>query len=505
MSGNLIMAGNPRYQPKQLVDIFGYDNLYEAYVEVEMATFKTLYEFGIMPLSDYEKIDEAAKQALKEISTSEVDEVERSVTKHDIRALVQIIQKIVGPEAGRWIHVPLTSYDVIDTARSLQFIRAFNILEPSIRQVMFELNSKIFDYADKIQVGRTHGQHALPITVGFWLATINQRILFNLSEMRRYANGLVGKISGAVGAYNAQVGLNMYAFGPVEHEQKFETQVLRKLGLNSAHISTQILPPEPLAYFLFSCTMLSASLAQFGRDCRHLMRSEIGEVTEVFSAEQVGSSTMAHKRNPINFESLEGMWLRTKNEFGKVLDTLISEHQRDLVGSPVMRDFPIILINLQQQLNTLLRSDKNGGTFLMKINIDLNRCNYNFQQSANFMIAEPLYLALQMAGYKKDAHHLVNHVLMRIAKNDGVGLFLALESVVDSEHDLREVISNIPFEVQNLLKQPENYTGMAKKKALSIVDLVEKTTKKWDLEDEHKYKTGMADFLKDRRLLGGFN
>jgi adenylosuccinate lyase len=496
MQGNLSLPGNPRYQPQQMVSIFGYDNLYESYVEVELAALETLYEFGIMPKEDYDKIDNAARLALKEISTSEVDEVEKSVTKHDIRALVQIIQRIVGPEAGRWIHVPLTSYDVIDTARSLQFVRAFNILEPSIRQVMFELNTKIFNFADKIQVGRTHGQHALPITVGFWFATINQRILFNLSEMRRYADGLVGKISGAVGAYNAQVGLRMLNID----EKNFEQEVLKKLGLKPAIISTQVLPPEPLAYFLFSSAMLSASLAQFGRDCRHLMRSEIGEVNEAFSAEQVGSSTMAHKRNPINFENLEGMWLRTKNEFGKVLDSMISEHQRDLVGSSIARDFPIILINLQQQLNTLLRADKNGGTFLMKINVDIDSCNFHFYQSENFMIAEPLYLALQMAGYTGDAHHLVNHTLMPIAKKDNINLFIALEKIAKSEHSLQEIITNIPFEVQLLLKSPEKYTGMATQKALQIITLIEETTHQWDLEDENKHKTGLANFLKNRRL-----
>jgi adenylosuccinate lyase len=314
--------------------------------------------------------------------------------------------------------------------------------------------------------------------------------------MRKYADGLVGKISGAVGAYNAQAGLDIIE----TNGKNFEQEVLKKLGLKPASISTQILPPEPLAYFLFSCTMLSATLAQFGRDCRHLMRSEIGEVSEAFSAEQVGSSTMAHKRNPINFESLEGTWLRTKNEFGKVLDTLISEHQRDLVGSSIMRDFPIILINLQQQLNTLLRADKNGGTFLAKINIDVNRCRANFEMSADFIVAEPLYLALQMAGYKNDAHHLVNHILMPIAKNDGSGLFGALESIVDSEHDLREIIANIPFEVQTLLKQPERYTGIAAKKALEILNLIEKTTHQWDLDAEDKHKTGMANLLKERRL-----
>lgn len=500
MGRNLTLPGNPRYQPKQLIDVFGYDNLYATYVEVELAALQTLSEFGIMPKEDYDKIDEAASRALAEITTTEVDKLEREVTKHDIRALVQIIQRIVGPEVGRWVHVPLTSYDVIDTARSLQFVRAFNILEPSIKQVLFEMNTKIFDFADSRQVGRTHGQHALPITVGFWLATINQRILYNFSEMHRYAHGLVGKISGAVGAYNAQAGLMMLGLESEKGTKWFEAEVLKKLGLNPAPISTQILPPEPLAYFLFSSAMLSASLAQFGRDCRHLMRSEIGEVCEAFSSGQVGSSTMAHKRNPINFENLEGMWLRTKNEFGKVLDTLISEHQRDLVGSCVARDLPIIVINLQQQLNTLLRKSESGGTFLSRINIDLSRCNYNLQQSADFMIAEPLYIALQMAGYTGDAHRLVNHVLMPIAKNDGINLFQALESVVDSEHGLREIVDQMPYGVKSLLKSPENYTGIAKEKALSIVSLIEKTIKNIEEDDIiRKNSESLIHFLEATR------
>ncbi len=476
---NLTLPGNPRYQPKQLVGIFGYDNLYSTYVEVEMAALKTLCECGIMPKEDFEKLSLAAENALDEILTSEVDEVERKVTKHDIRALVQIIQKIVGPEVGRWVHVPLTSYDVIDTGRSLQFVRAFQVLEPSIRKVIFDFNSKIFTFADTVQIGRTHGQHALPITVGFWLATINQRIFFNYSEMRRYAAGLVGKISGAVGAYNAQRGLRIYSEG-----ENFEVEVLKKLGLKAAPISTQILPPESLAYFLFSCIAMSASLGQFGRDCRQLMRSEIGEIAEAFSADQVGSSTMAHKRNPINFENLEGTWLKNKNEFGKVLDTLISEHQRDLVGSCISRDFPTILINLQQQLNTLLRPSKSGGTFLSNITVDVENCRKNLAKSQDFILAEPLYIALQMAGYHGDAHHFVNHALMPIAKQNDVDLFEAMMMAAKLEPGLSETIAKIPEEVKTLLKNPDKYTGFATEKALNIIDLIEEQFKNWDLEDE---------------------
>ena len=196
---------------------------------------------------------------------------------------------------------------------------------------------------------------------------------------------MVGKISGAVGAYNAQIGLQ---FDQCSGDKTFEERVLEKLNLTPAKISTQILPPEPLAYFLFSCAMTSASLGQLGRDCRHLMRTEIGEITESFEENQVGSSTMAHKRNPFNFENFEGMWLKTKNEFGKVMDTLISEHQRDLVGSCVARDYPIILINLQKQLDTLTKKNQKGIPFISRITIDIESCRRNFNMNSNLILSE---------------------------------------------------------------------------------------------------------------------
>lgn len=461
---NLQLPGNPRYQPKQLITIFGYDNLYQPYIEVEMATLETLYEFGIIPKEDWKSIKRGVYESLKNVTTSEVDALERSVTKHDIRALVQIIQKIVGPQAARWIHVPLTSYDPIETGRALQFVKAFrDALEPSIKLLFMEMVDKIGCSYDVIQIGRTHGQHALPITVGFWLATILQRLFSNYLEMKRFNEALVGKISGAVGAYNAQLGLNLTSQG-----RNFEVEVLKKLHLKPAKISTQILPPEPLAYFLFSCTMMSASLGQLGRDGRQLMRTEIAEIAEEFSVNQVGSSTMAHKRNPINFENTEGMWLKTKNEFGKVLDTLISEHQRDLVGSCVARDFPIILVNLQHQLNTLLRQDKQGHSFFSKLTVNKNNCQKNLKQSAGLVIAEPLYIALQMAGYQEDAHHLVNKALMPIAQREGISLFSALENMASQNEELQKVCDRIPEEVKALLYNPEKYTGYAQEKAREV-------------------------------------
>ncbi|MCK5061728.1 hypothetical protein KAR28_04205 [Candidatus Parcubacteria bacterium] len=440
---------------------------------VEIATLKTLYEIKVIPDSDFGDLLPDVETQLMAIPTTEVDKIERQITHHDIRAWVRLAQDIIGKKLARWVHVPLTSYDPIDTGRILQFREAYEkALKPAISEVALLLAGRVEKFASQIQIGRTHGQHALPITVGFWLATVLSRLLYNWQQMDIYANSLVGKISGAVGAHNAQLGLE---FTSKTDKNSFEKLVLAKLDLKPAPISTQILPPEPLGYFLFSCVMMSAALAQLGRDCRHLMRNEIAEISESFESNQIGSSTMAHKRNPINFENLEGTWLKTKNEFGKVLDTLISEHQRDLVGSSVARDYPIILINLQQQLNTLTKKNKDKVPFLERINVNENACKKNFNQSAGLIIAEPLYIALQMAGYPGDAHELVNNTLVPEAKLRNWKLITVLEEMANNDSGLKKIVDRIPTDVRKLMWDPERYVGDSMKIAIKTVKRTKQT------------------------------
>ncbi|HBC44389.1 MAG TPA: hypothetical protein DIU16_03105 [Candidatus Vogelbacteria bacterium] len=470
---NDALPGNPRYQPSSLKPIFGYDNLYVPVGEVEIATLQTLAEIGLIPEADVAYLtDKVIKQVLS-ITTTEVDEVERAVTHHDIRAWVHCAQKHLG-SLGRWVHIPLTSYDALDTARSLQFARAHQqALKPLVEHLIRILCEKVRAFADLRQIGRTHGQHALPITVGFWLATILNRVLYNIGQMDYFARGLVGKVSGAVGAHNAQIGLGIAAHCG---NTSFEERVLHKLGLNLAPISTQILPPEPLAYYLYSACMLSAVLAQFGRDCRHLMRSEIGEICEPFEAGQVGSSTMAHKRNPINFENLEGMWERNIGEFVKVLLTMISEHQRDLTSSPVARDFPIIIVNLVQQLETLLRTKRDkdgkpveGSEFLRRITVNERALKRNMDMNAGVILAEPLYLALQIFGGYDDAHTLINERVMPIAQSYG-DLLSAVACIAGRDPEVKAALKKIPSDIMDILYHPHEYVGDAPQKALAIAD-----------------------------------
>ncbi len=251
---NLTLPGNPRYQPASLKSIFGYDNLMIPVGMVELAVLDTLADIGIIPESEMRLLTYRERREIIGIRTSAVDRIEREVTKHDIRAWVFKAKGILPPPLRRYLHVPLTSYDAIDTARAMLFTQAYTeVVRGKITHLVCILVERVREFADTLQIRRTHGQHAIAITVGFWLATILSRVWYNAEKLNTAAHELVGKISGAVGAYNAQVGLGISARCG---DTTFEERVLKRLGLKPAPISTQIAPPEPLAYYLFACTML---------------------------------------------------------------------------------------------------------------------------------------------------------------------------------------------------------------------------------------------------------
>ena len=469
MTLNLAMPGNPRYQPKSLQAFFGHDNLAGPIIEVEFAAMEALADLGVIPAEDYARLTDDVRKDVAGITWSEVEELERSVTKHDIRALVQLMQARLPEPLRKWVHVPLTSYDALDTARALMFTRAhMAIVRPQMAATIKNLRELVMEQAEQVQVGRTHGQHALPITVGFWLATILNRMVYNARQMDYYAANLVGKISGAVGAYNAQVGLEFY---DDNKGVTFEDRVLGKLGLKAAPISTQIVPPEPLANYLWSVYLQVATVGQLSEDCRHLMRTEIDEITEPFGKDQVGSSTMAHKRNPINFENGSGMHKGGSADFLKVMFLLVSEHQRDLTFSSVARDLPDLVIHLAQQLGTLLRpAEDDPRPFIRRISVNVEACNRNLAMKGDQLLAEPLYLALQMAGYSGDAHHLVNHAVVPHARTAKLALVRAMDAVAEEDPEAAAAWDRVSSEMKHLLLDVRSYTGAATEKTYQVCE-----------------------------------
>lgn len=188
-----LTLGVLRYQPVQMQQFFGRDNTYTGAIMVEIAVLQVLGEIGVIPAKVMKYLDKAAIELLLDITTTEVEEIERNRTKHDVRALVQAMKKRLHPELAKWVHLMLTSYDPLDSGRIYQYLQAYRQgLRPALVLFIRELAAMVVRFAKTRQVGRTHGQHALPITVGFWLATILYRVVFNAKMMDQFSNALGG-------------------------------------------------------------------------------------------------------------------------------------------------------------------------------------------------------------------------------------------------------------------------------------------------------------------------
>lgn len=468
---NLQLPGNPRYQPRSLQKYVGYDKLYLYYVAVEVAMLKVMALNGKLSEEAMDQMNEVSLQNAFTISTTETDELERKETKHDIRALVRLIQSKVPVVLRRYIHVPMTSYDVIDTAQALwmQLVHV-RVVGPLLKQLMDDMASFTERNSSVVQIGRTHNMHALPITVGFWSANILGRIYNIAGEMDHRASQLIGKISGPVGAGNALIGLDLQP-----HGVNFETEVLGELGLKPGLISSQIAHPEPRARYLFEVVLMSAALAQLGEDGRNLMRREVNELFTVKAKGQVGSSSMPHKNNPITFESLAGLFFKNKAEFYKVLESLNSDHQRDLRNSALLRDMLTLIVNLVEGLEKLTKRDGNNQSFFDSLVVNEQALKANLKMSAHLVIAEPLYLALQQYGYQGDAHKLINDVLAPEAVKSGKSLITQLNLYIGkagTDKSLIRAVRSMPDTVKQLLDNPETYTGYAQEKAMQVVSVV---------------------------------
>lgn len=458
---NLTQAGNLRYQPKCTKQVLGYDNLILPMIDVEWAVLEVFAEVGIIPAQRASLLTRSLKAYIKDfITTTMVDEREQAETGHFEAALFAIIGERIPPELRPYVHQFLTSMDTRDTAMSLLYMRTHAAMKPLIRDVVKHFGEKIHAHRSDVKMGRTHLQHALPITFGFEFTPTLERIMKDALAMDEAAKKLVGKMTGAVGVSNPHVA---HKLDERCGSTPFQKRVLSKLGLQYEVFSTQNVLPEALADYLFACVKLSAALGQFGRDCRILMSTEIAEVYEEFGVGQVGSSRMPHKRNPKTFEQLEGMYYRAKAEYAKVLDTLISSLSRDLVGSCVMRDFPMIVIILATQLETLLER-RDGKTFIERIGFNTMRAKDRVRESGRVVLSEPLHTSLALAGFSKDAHRFVSHEIVPLLRA-GLTPYQALEAVaaLTGDREAMNLFKGFPKDLQEMFRSgcAFDYTGTA--------------------------------------------
>ncbi|HKL12445.1 MAG TPA: lyase family protein, partial [Halanaerobiales bacterium] len=329
-------------------------------LKVELALVKSLNKLGVCS----KKVVDEVSEAVKNIKADEAYEEERK-TKHNIRALVNLIQKRVSKKSKPFIHLTATSYDIVDTANSLRYKEVTeDIILPKIEELINQLIRLAEREKGTIQIGRTHGQHAVPITFGYVLAGYVERLGLRYKEVQQKADALKGKFSGACGTYNAS---SLFFENPVE----FEKNVMEELDIKAGDFSSQIVIAEYMTDFIHSIISTFGILANFSDDMRNLQRTEINEVGEFFSKDQVGSSTMPHKRNPINYENIKSMWKRTMPQMNTIYMDQISEHQRDLTNSASSRFIPDILVGFILSVQRLI-------SVLDKFGIDDNKMKENF-------------------------------------------------------------------------------------------------------------------------------
>lgn len=425
---------------------------YQARVEAALA--KTLAKHGFCS----QKIAKEIVKAASQVTAKQVYR-EESRIKHDIRALANVIRSKVSAEAKPFVHLTATSNDIKDTANALRYREA---TEKVILPDMVALEKTWVDLArkekDTIQVGRTHGQHAEPITFGFAIAQYVNRWGNRILKLKEATDNLAGKFAGAVGAYNAS-GLLF------DDPEGFEEELLGFLGLKPAEISTQIVPPEPVTDYVHSVVSGFGVLANFARDMRHLQRSEIGEVGEPFEDKQVGSSAMPQKRNPINFENVESTWKKFMPQMVTMYLDQISEHQRDLTGSCSQRYTPELLVAFDSVVRRMTRVS-------MRLQVDRDNLRKNFELNKDKIVAEPLYVLLAFHGHP-DAHEQVRKLTMKSYQTGK-----PLTEIIQTERELQPYLKKFTRPQLEILSNPSKYIGIAAEKTEKIAALWERRFKK---------------------------
>tara|TARA_Y100000310_G_scaffold331012_1_gene403806 strand:- start:708 stop:2375 length:1668 start_codon:yes stop_codon:yes gene_type:complete len=424
---------------------------YAAKVEASLAI--TLAKRNICSNKIAREIENASKQVTAYGVYEEEDKI-----KHNIRALANKIRDNVSEEAKPYVHLSTTSYDIIATADSARF-KDFtnNLLLPQLIKLEKTLIRLAMRERMTLQIGRTHGQYASPVTFGFAMAHYVSRLGRRIKAIKITGNNLRGKVSGAVGAYNATSIL-------IKDVENFERELLSLLNLKPSPTSTQIVEPEFMVDYLNAIISCFGVLANLADDMRHLQRSEIAEVGEFFDSKQVGSSTMPQKRNPINFENVKSMWKEFMPRITTMYMDQISEHQRDLTNSASMRFIPEILAGFY---STLVRLEK----VMSNLQVDQVNIKNNFEHGKKVVIAEPLYIMLAGLGHD-DAHEAVRKLTLESQKSGKTLISLAKRDL-----ELKKYFDKMDQRQLSILNNPEKYTGIASLKTKKICDFWRKELK----------------------------
>jgi len=441
---DLISPLDYRYAHGKYSDFLGENARVRYQARVEAALAKALVRQGVCSA----KIAGEIAKAAAKVRASEVYAEEAKI-KHDVRALANVIRNKVPKEARPFVHFGATSYDIVDTASALRYKdTTLKLLLPELKKLQKTWIKIALREKATVQVGRTHGQFASPITFGFFMAGYVNRLGDRISSLQWCAENLKGKFSGAVGAYNATSLI-------VKDPLKLEADIMGELSLKASLHSTQIVEPESLEDLMHCVMSCFAVLANFADDMRHLQRSEISEVAESFGSRQVGSSTMPHKRNPINFENVKSLYKQFMPRMTTIYLDAVSEHQRDLTNSASARFIPELYAGLLVSTERLQKVSEN-------LVVDRKSMKENFSRASGSIIAEPLYMLLASKGHT-NAHEAVRLLTLKAGKSGEKISMLALASP-----ELRPYMAKFSKKELQLIDNPEKYTGLSVKKTVQV-------------------------------------
>lgn len=436
----ILPIDNGRYGTPEMLKIFEEEARIQKLLDVEAALALAHAEVGNIPKKDAEKI--ASMASTKFVKVERVKAIEKEI-KHDLASLVRALSEVCGL-SGAYVHLGSTSYDIVDTANALQLKDALNIIEKKLVDFKEILKKQASQHKETVMIGRTHGQHALPITLGFkfavWGYEVN-RHLERLGDCKKRV--LAGKISGAVGT---QAGLG-------EHAETIQELVMKRLGLQPAEISTQIVQRDRYAELICTYAMIASSLENFATEIRELQRPEISELFETFEAsKQVGSSTMPHKQNPETCERVCGLARIVRSLSTPALEDMITWHERDLTQSSAER---FILPESNILLDYILSLMCN---IVTNLRVDEARMLQNLNVTQGRAMSEAVMMALTKKGVnRQEAHELLRQLTIQsAAEKQDFKKVLQKDKLVSSKLTEKEIDQAL---------NPKNYLGTAVKQA----------------------------------------
>ncbi len=387
----------PRYSRPEMVNIWSPETKFRIWFDIEAHACDAMAAIGVIPSGNAKAVWKAKDV---EFDVARIDEIE-AVTKHDVIAFLTHLAEIVGSDEARFVHQGMTSSDVLDTCFNVQLVRAADILIADLDALLEALKRRAFEHKDTVRIGRSHGIHAEPTTMGLTFARFYAEMDRNRTRMlTARAEIATGAISGAVGTF-------------ANIDPHVEAHVCAKLGLTPEPISTQVIPRDRHAAFFAAMGVVASSIENVATEIRHMQRTEVLEAEEFFSKGQKGSSAMPHKRNPVLTENLTGLARLVRAAVVPALENVTLWHERDISHSSVERNIgPDATVTLDFALARLTQ-------VIDKLVIYPENMLKNMNKFRGLVMSQRVLLALTQAGVsREDAYRLVQRNAMKVWEED---------------------------------------------------------------------------------------